>query len=736
MKVLVVDDNSASREILCHALKGKEHDVVEVSNCVDAFRLLLDNGFELIVSGILQPVLDGLQFCYRVKTAEKTQNIPVIICTSGAFDATDLEYLQHLGADGVIDNTIPESEFATKLNDLIENINTGLIKSKIPSLEIDKLVLQNYSRHFLQKFVGITTKYQTLFDSAGDGIMLINDYKFVECNKRTMEMFGCDGKDIIGRYPYELSPEFQSDGRASKEKAIAMMDEALKGKSVFFEWRHKKLDGKLFDTEVSLRRFELPDGGYLLALVRDVTEKKYAQEQLRQSEELFRTIFESARDCIFIKNKALKYIMANKCTANLFGMECNEIIGKTDTDLFGPEDAQKVVSEDQRVLNGEVLESFPEKTIRGKRFKFHTIKVPLHNERGEVWGLCGIARDITEQEVIKQELMKSQERLQLITDSINEIIFIIDMNLRFTFVSPSIKILGYDIRELLQKGIEKLLTAESYADAMKVLREELEIEKSPESNKERFRAFTLQVRKKDKSIIWAETTFKFLRDKEGKPTGILGVARDVSDTYYAHQELRKSYEQLDRLLEGAVTALASAVEKRDPYTAGHQRRVAELTCAIAKELGVSKDMIDYLRIAALLHDVGKIYVPAEILAKPAKLTPAEFEIIKTHCQVGYEILLPVNFPWPIAQIVLQHHEKNDGSGYPNGLKGNEIMIEAKILSVADIVEAMMSHRPYREALGLDQALGDISKGKGILFDVDIVDICVKLFREKEFRFSK
>jgi putative nucleotidyltransferase with HDIG domain len=164
--------------------------------------------------------------------------------------------------------------------------------------------------------------------------------------------------------------------------------------------------------------------------------------------------------------------------------------------------------------------------------------------------------------------------------------------------------------------------------------------------------------------------------------------------------------------------------------------VTELCQAIAREMGLSENVIHYLRIAGLLHDVGKIYVPAEILAKPATLTPAEFEIIKTHPQVGYEILKPVDFPWPIPEIVLQHHEKNDGSGYPQGLTGDKIMLEAKILCVADIVEAMMSHRPYRPALGIDQALEDINKGRGIKFDPEIVDICIKLFREKGFRFSK
>ncbi|MCX7995113.1 MAG: PAS domain S-box protein [candidate division WOR-3 bacterium] len=735
MKILVLDDNEITRQAIKNSLHEEGHEVIETNNCVDAFRILTQDGYDLIISGILQPVLDGLQFCYRVKMNEKTKNIPIIVCVPGKIDEKEMVYLENLGADGVLDNTLPATEFVTELKHLIEDINNRRLKSKIPSLAIDKIVLQNYTKHFLQKFAGISAKYQTLFESAGDGIMILKDYKFVECNKKALEIFGCGYKEIIGTYPYDHSPEIQPDGQNSKEKAIKLMDEALEGKPMFFEWRHRRPDGSLFDAEVSLRKFELPDGIYLLALVRDITERKLIQNKLKQSEELFRAVFDSARDCIFIKNKSLKYIMVNKCVAKLFKMPCEEIIGKDDTYFYEPQMAEEIRNEDKRVLNGEVLEIFAERIIGSQKFKFHIIKVPLYDEKGNIWGLCGIARDITEHETTRENLIKSREQLKLITDNITEVIFILDMDLKFTFVSPSIRVLGYEISELLRNGIEKLLTPESYVEAMKMLKHELEIEGLPVKDLNRTRSAVLQVKCKDGTMLWAETTFKFLRDQNLKPTGILGVARDVTETFKANQELKKSYEQLDRILHGTVTALASAVEKRDPYTAGHQRRVSELVCAIAEEMGLPADMINYLRIAALLHDVGKIYVPAEILAKPTTLTPAEFEIIKTHSQVGFEILKPVDFPWPIPEIVLQHHEKNDGSGYPDGLTSDKIMLEAKILCVADIVEAMMSHRPYRAALGLDQALGDISKDKGIKFDEKIVDICIKLFREKGFKFS-
>ena len=203
----------------------------------------------------------------------------------------------------------------------------------------------------------------------------------------------------------------------------------------------------------------------------------------------------------------------------------------------------------------------------------------------------------------------------------------------------------------------------------------------------------------------------------------------------SEQKLQQSYEKLKTVLEETVHALASAVGKRDPYTASHQIRVTELACAIAEEMGLSKDLIDGLRIAGLLHDIGKIAVPTEILSKPTKLTQAEFSIVKTHSQVGCDIIKSIEFPWPVAQIVLQHHEKLNGSGYPRGLRGNDILLEARILSVADVVEAMASHRPYRPSLGLDVALNDVASNQGTLYDPNVVKACLDLINSRGFRFT-
>jgi putative nucleotidyltransferase with HDIG domain len=195
-------------------------------------------------------------------------------------------------------------------------------------------------------------------------------------------------------------------------------------------------------------------------------------------------------------------------------------------------------------------------------------------------------------------------------------------------------------------------------------------------------------------------------------------------------------KQLLKALEDIVETMAITVELRDPYTAGHQRRVAQLACAIADDIGLSEEQQTGIRFAGLIHDIGKIRIPTEILTHPGVLTEAENRIIRTHPSTGYEILKNIEFPWPIAPAILQHHERIDGSGYPSGLVNDDIIIEAKILAVADVVEAMASHRPYRPSLGLDRALDEIKSNIGTLYDPEAVNSCIKLFRKKRFIFDE
>jgi putative nucleotidyltransferase with HDIG domain len=212
------------------------------------------------------------------------------------------------------------------------------------------------------------------------------------------------------------------------------------------------------------------------------------------------------------------------------------------------------------------------------------------------------------------------------------------------------------------------------------------------------------------------------------------LQRDIVRRKQTEEELQNTLDKLQEVMGGIIQAMATTIETRDPYTAGHQRRVAHLASTIASEMGLSEDKLVGIRTAGALHDLGKISVPAEILSKPSRLIETEFSLIQRHCQVGFEILQEIGFPWPVAQTVLQHHERMDGSGYPQSLSGEDILLEARVLSVADVVEAMASHRPYRAALGIDKALEEILENRGKLYDPEVADACLRLFSTNAFQF--
>ena len=221
---------------------------------------------------------------------------------------------------------------------------------------------------------------------------------------------------------------------------------------------------------------------------------------------------------------------------------------------------------------------------------------------------------------------------------------------------------------------------------------------------------------------------------EGKEAYLVSI-QDISGRKKTEKELKESYLKIKKTMDDTIDIVSRLVGIRDPYTAFHQQRVSKLATLITQKMGLSEDKIEAIRITSLVHDIGKINVPAEILSNPNGLTEIEFNLIKEHSKTGYDLLKKIDFIWPVAEIVLQHHERIDGSGYPRGLKGDVILIESKIISVADVVEAMSSHRPYRPALGIDKALEEISKNKGVLYDPKVVDICIRVFKEEGFRFE-
>ncbi|MDA3822595.1 MAG: HD domain-containing protein [Bacteroidales bacterium] len=318
---------------------------------------------------------------------------------------------------------------------------------------------------------------------------------------------------------------------------------------------------------------------------------------------------------------------------------------------------------------------------------------------------------------------------RLCFDHSTDIIFILDTDLNIKKISPAVEaISGYKPEELLGKtyfdlGIINTENVGSLARDKKVLF-------SGKSIKNKVYKF----RDKSDNIHFAEVNATPIIE-DGIVVACVASARDITERKRVEKQYQDTLERLRTSLDLMIHSLSLTVESRDPYTAGHQRRVADLARAIGTQMGLSEDTRDCIRMSGIVHDLGKVSIPSEILSKPGILHEHEMGIIKHHPLTGYEILKDIDFPWPVADIVLQHHERIDGSGYPHGLTKDEIHLESRIISVADVVEAMASHRPYRASIGIDYAIIEIKEGKGTIYDEEVVDACVALFEEGDYKFE-
>ena len=328
-----------------------------------------------------------------------------------------------------------------------------------------------------------------------------------------------------------------------------------------------------------------------------------------------------------------------------------------------------------------------------------------------------------EREMLMKSLEESKERYRNLLETTSDWIWECNSSGRYIYSSPRVQdLLGYQPEEVLGKTLVDLVSPQQATTFASIFEELLVNQKS-------INGLENICLGKNGQIVVLENNAVPIFDNQETFLGYRGIARDITERKVAMEELKKSRDDLHASLEETVTSLSSTAEKRDPYTAGHQLRVDLLACAIGKELGLSAQQLEGLHIAALLHDIGKITLPSDYLAKPSRLSKEERAIVRCHSEVGYEILKNIHFPWPVAEIVYQHHEHLDGSGYPRGLTDQDILLEAKIIAVADVVEAMSSHRPYRASLGIDNALDAIRAGRGTIYHALSVDACVHLITE-------
>ena len=345
--------------------------------------------------------------------------------------------------------------------------------------------------------------------------------------------------------------------------------------------------------------------------------------------------------------------------------------------------------------------------------------------------LMGIAPQIAisiNNAISYRKVAESEKRFRSLSESAPDIIYTIDTRGVFTHINPAWeRILGHGSHEVVGRYFTDFARKDEIPIYVRLFRQCRDQGKI-------IRDVIGTILHKDGSDRFFSISGAPNLDSEGKIIGVVGTFKDVTDLKESESKLKQSYEKLRTAMDSTIQAISMIVESRDPYTSGHQERVARLAGAIARDMGLSEDLVTSIQMAATLHDVGKISVPAEILSKPKILNKIEMGMIRMHSETGYDILQSIEFPYPIARIVVQHHERMDGSGYPAGLKGGSILLEARILAVSDVVEAMAMHRPYRAALGIEKALEEISIHRGMLYDEEVVDTCIRLFEQKLFSF--
>ncbi len=424
-----------------------------------------------------------------------------------------------------------------------------------------------------------------------------------------------------------------------------------------------------------------------------------------------------------------KFIYVNK-TAELFsGYTCDELYNMHFWEIAHPEFKDIVKARGIKHLKGEKVPSYYEiKVIKkcGEERWLACGSKHVNDFKGAP-AVISSAIDVTDKKKAEEELNIQKNYFKSLFDNSPSAIALLDQEDKVVQINKSFhELFKYSFDEVKGKHIKDLIAPEHHKDeaesfSQKILRGE--ITKSD-----------TVMQSKDGTLIDVHVSGGPI-SKDGKIIGVFALYNDIRERKKVEKELKNSFCKLTEILDGTVSALSETVEKRDPFTAGHQRRVSQLAIAIGKEKSFSADRLNILKIASALHDIGKIHVPAEILNKPVGLSEYEMALVKNHAQVGFEILKSVDFPGPVAKIVFQHHERINGSGYPHSLKGADMILESKILGVADVVEAMSSRRPYRDAHSIGIALNEIQKYKGILYDPEVVAICMYLFKNG-FKFKE
>jgi PAS domain S-box-containing protein len=570
-------------------------------------------------------------------------------------------------------------------------------------------------------------KYRTILETFQEGYFEV-DLKgnFTFCNDSMFRITGYSKEELLGINYRVYTDEENAKKVYQTFNKVYTTGEPSKG----IDWPFIKKDAtkKYIESSIILQKDSSGKPTGFKGMFRDITERKQVERKLRDSEEKFRLLAESTSFAIGL-HRGDNWIYANRAAEEISGYTQEELHKMHFWDFVHP-DYQNMVKES--AYNRQQGQVIP---------RAYEFKIITKNGVGKWVSLTGSpiiyedkptalisVEDITERKTAAESIRNSELKYRNIFENAIEGIYQSTIAGRFITANAAFaRMAGYDSPEELIESIKDIGTQ------LYVHSEDRKRFMEIRDAKGFVDGFEVEFYKKNGSTFWVVINARTVKDEQGKILYFEGLIEDISLRKHAEKQLHQTLESLRKAVGTTIQVLVSAVESRDAYTAGHQSRSADLACAIAREMGLAPYKIEGIRMAGIIHDIGKLSIPVEILSKPSKLTNIEFSLIKEHSRRGYEMLKDVESPWPLAEIVYQHHERMNGSGYPRNLKGDEIIIESQILAVADVMEAMASHRPYRPALGIEAALEEIEKNKGILYDNVVADACLKLFREKRYQ---
>lgn len=562
-------------------------------------------------------------------------------------------------------------------------------------------------------------RYRALFEESLDAIVITDrEGRFVDANKAALDLLGVSREETAKTNFKEFYTD-PKDGKRFKKEIEA------NGSVQDFEVNLRRKDGTVMTCLLFVTAKRENGGGIVgyQGMIRDVTKARATEEALRQSEEKYRQLLNHAPAGIYeVDFLSRTFVSVNDVMCEYTGYTRRELLSLSPFDILTEDSKVLFMKRMMKVLSGEKVPETVEFKIKGKNGRefWVLLNTKLVYENGHPKGATAVVHDITERRLAEEAVRRSEEKYRLLVDNANDGVFIAQ-NGRIKFPNPKMMhMLGYSADELADIKYIDLVHPDDRAIIYQA-------KEKRAANDETATVYSVRVTNKMGTQIWAQISSVPIFWDERPAT--LNFVRDITYQRIAEDELRQTVDKLRKVTGATVQAMAQTVEVRDPYTAGHQKGVSNLARGIATEMALPPGMIEGIGMAGNIHDIGKISVPAEILSKPGALTEIQFALIKEHPKTGYEILKGIDFPWDIARIVLQHHERIDGSGYPQGLCDDDILLEARILAVADVVEAMSSHRPYRPALGLEKALEEIFSKKGILYDPRVADAFEKALKK-------